>query len=70
MKIQEQETKASENTNVTSLLYIERKCQRIQEWQRLMPAILEISISFQADNPFPLGAPNCPFLIFSLFVSC
>lgn len=69
MKIQKQEIKASENMTVTSLLYIEMKCQQLQEWQRLMPAILEIEISLQTDNPFPLGASNCPFLIFSLLVS-
>lgn len=63
MKTQEQEIKASENTNVIwfSLLYIERKSQQLQEWQRLMSAFLEIAISLQTDNPFPLGATTCPF---------
>jgi len=70
MKTQEQEIKASENRKVTcfSLLYIERKCQQLQEWQRLMPAFLEIAISLQTNNSFPSGAPDCLFLIFFFFL--
>lgn len=66
MKTQEEKIKASENMKVTSfsLLYTERKCQQLQECQRLIPAFLEIAISFQTDNPFPLGVPNCPFNFF------
>lgn len=71
MTTREQEIKASENTKVTSfsLLCIQRKCQQLQEWQRLMPAFLEIAISLQTDNPFPSGSPDCPFKNFFFFAS-
>lgn len=51
-----------------SFIIFERKSRQLQEWQRLMPAFLELAISLQADNAFPLGATTCPFF-FLLFIN-